>query len=182
LKQILKVIVPCGQQNQPLRGHTEDDSNFMALLRFRAALDPVFSKTRGRSDNRAKYTSPQIQNELIQLCGEQIRQELVDDCNKASWFAFIADEATDSATKEIESICVRFIDMTCTDGPTVRKNFWVLLANLFLDTLVEYVIDTMTSDRLSALALMHAYKHTAINVNKIVDTLCESKQMRLMCV
>ena len=31
-KRIIDVIVLCSQQNIPLRGHTEDDSNFIAIL------------------------------------------------------------------------------------------------------------------------------------------------------
>ena len=32
----VKVIVLCGRQNIALRGHTEEKSNFMALVNFRA--------------------------------------------------------------------------------------------------------------------------------------------------
>ena len=46
-----------------------------------------------------------IQNELIQLCGDYIHKSLVKDCNRAPFYAFLADEATDAATMEQISMC-----------------------------------------------------------------------------
>ena len=39
LRAIIKCIILCGQQNIPLRGKTDESSNFMALLHFRAETD-----------------------------------------------------------------------------------------------------------------------------------------------
>ena len=70
LKAILNVIVRCGQQSIAIRGHVERTSNFPFLLQFRAKTDPVLALHVQNDDNRAKYTSPRIQNELIELCGD----------------------------------------------------------------------------------------------------------------
>ena len=68
LKAILDVIVLCGQQNIAIRGHVERTSNLHSLLQFRAKTDPVLALHLQNDDNRAKYTSQRIENELIELC------------------------------------------------------------------------------------------------------------------
>ena len=117
---ILEVIILCGKQNIALRGHEEKDSNFVALLHDKAKYNDILADHLAHCDHRAKYTSPQIQNELIQISSEQIQNELVDNCNRAVYFGFIADEATDSSTKEQISLCVRYYDQ---QSQTVREDF-----------------------------------------------------------
>ena len=109
LKSIIDVVVLCGQQNIALRGHTEQNSNFLALLNFHAKTDPVLATHLASAEKRAKYTSPAIQNELIEICANQIRNSLVNDCNAFPFYAFLADEATDCATMEEISIRVHFV-------------------------------------------------------------------------
>lgn len=58
-----------------------------------------------------KYTSPDIQNELIYLCVKQIKDSIASECSKIPYLAIIADEATD---KEQLSICLRFVDAMST--------------------------------------------------------------------
>ncbi|RMX36481.1 hypothetical protein pdam_00010045 [Pocillopora damicornis] len=78
---------------------------------FRAKTDRVLAGHLNSDESRAipKYTSPDIQNEFIELCGDYIRKLLLRDCNNAHSFAFLADEATDSGAKEQISICIRFV-------------------------------------------------------------------------
>ncbi|XP_068742056.1 52 kDa repressor of the inhibitor of the protein kinase-like [Montipora capricornis] len=153
LKAILDVIVLCGQQNIAIRGHVERTSNFHSLLQFRAKTDPVLALHLQNDDNRAKYTSPRIQNELIELCADYIRKSLVKDCNRAQFNAFLADEATDASTMEQISICVRFVHRKDEDNTVeVREEFLgfveaestkgVALAEKFMTTQAEFGIET----------------------------------------
>lgn len=98
ISSILDVTIVCGKQNIPLRGRTEDTCNFMALIKFHAKVDPVLEQHLASAPNNAKYLSPQIQNELIELCREQIRDTIVKDFNDSLCFSLMADEATDCAT------------------------------------------------------------------------------------
>ena len=77
LKSILKVIVLCGRQHIALRGHTEEKSNFMALVNFRAETNLILAEHLKQSPPNSRYLSPQIQNELIELCGNQIRDNII---------------------------------------------------------------------------------------------------------
>ena len=81
------------------------------------------------SNTRVKYTSPDIQNELIELCGAdtkvgaEILNQLVDACKRSPCFAIIADECTDKATKEQLSLCLRFHDHENDNSVIIREEF-----------------------------------------------------------
>ena len=59
----------------------------------------------------ATYTSGQIQNELIDIIGRQIRQYIASRVQQAKWFTVIADEVTDASNKQQLSLVVRFEDV-----------------------------------------------------------------------
>ena len=131
----------------------ERTSNFHSLLQFRVKTDPVLALHLQNDDNRAKYTSPRIQNELIELCGDYIRKYLLKDCNRAQFYAFLADEATDASTMEQISICVHFVHQKDEDNTVeVREEFLgfveaestkgVALAEKFMTTQAKFGIET----------------------------------------
>ena len=76
----------CSQQNIPLHGHTRDDSNFIAILHKTAQTDEVLSYHLQNADPRAKYTSPEIQNELISLYCKQTTSSIIRDVHELQFF------------------------------------------------------------------------------------------------
>lgn len=60
--------------------------------------------------SKARYFSPQIQNELIDICGEVIVEKLVQKVNEAQCFAILADETTNIAGIEQFSLCARYLE------------------------------------------------------------------------
>ncbi|XP_017462320.1 PREDICTED: 52 kDa repressor of the inhibitor of the protein kinase-like, partial [Rhagoletis zephyria] len=74
------------------------------------AGDSVLQQHFSESSARAKYTSPQIQNELINICGNIIREKIVSRAQKAIAYSILADESCDISGKEQLSIGVRFSD------------------------------------------------------------------------
>ncbi|XP_071148256.1 zinc finger MYM-type protein 1-like [Mytilus edulis] len=124
LEKIIEVILLCGRQNIPLRGHVEERSNFMAILHEKAKADNILSDHLAFSAaSRAKYTSPDIQNELVELCGTEVLNQVIGACKSASCFAVIADECTDKATKEQMSLCLRFLDVEKNNNVIIREEF-----------------------------------------------------------
>jgi len=105
-------------------------------------------------NSRIKYTSPDMQNEIIGISGDMIREKIVTACNNSEYFALIGDEATDVLTHDQVSVCVRFVDST-GGKVTLREEFLGFvranettgenLAELFLITLENFgiVIDNM---------------------------------------
>ena len=61
------------------------------------------------SSSNAAYLSPDIQNELITLIGEEILSSIYSEVKDASCFVVIADETTDKAIKSQLSIVVRYL-------------------------------------------------------------------------
>lgn len=72
LHEITETLVLLGKQNIAVRGHTDDKSNFMAILQSKAKHDDILSDHLANATAHAKYTSPDIQNEILELCAEQV--------------------------------------------------------------------------------------------------------------
>lgn len=63
-----------------------------------------------KSEGRDKYTTPQIQNEIISSCGNLILQSIVKKINNSQCFTVLEDKTTDISVTEQLTLCVRFID------------------------------------------------------------------------
>ena len=108
LTEIIKVLILCGQQNIALRGHVEERGNFMAILSAKAENDPVLA--RHLASSKVKYTSPEVQNEILEIISNQIQHAVVTRCNESSCFSLIVDESTDRSKREQMSLNVRFVE------------------------------------------------------------------------
>ncbi|XP_045215568.2 zinc finger MYM-type protein 1-like [Mercenaria mercenaria] len=109
LRRIIEVLLLLGKQNIAIRGHTEENSNFMVILNSFAQTDPALAYHLEFANKNEKYTSPDIQNELLGLCADQVIKRIITRCRSSNYFAIMADEATDCSTKEQLSVCIRFI-------------------------------------------------------------------------
>ncbi|KAI4461445.1 52 kda repressor of the inhibitor of the protein kinase-like protein-related [Holotrichia oblita] len=111
LSAIISCIIFCGIHDLPLRGKEGSEGVFFDLLNLR--IDSGDEALKSHSDNcqkNAVYTSPTIQNEIIQLCGEVIKEKIIEDCKRAKAYAVMADETADISGKEQLSIGLRFYD------------------------------------------------------------------------
>ena len=69
-----------------------------------------------------QYTSPDIQNKIIEISDEIVRGKIFRAFNDFKYFGLIGDEATDDSTHEQVSMCVRFVE--CTGGKVIfREEF-----------------------------------------------------------
>ena len=73
------------------------------------AMKEAFHMTPG-GGIQVLYTSPKIQNELIECCAEVVQEELLDEVRRADFFSVLADDAVDSANIEQMPIVLRFVD------------------------------------------------------------------------
>ena len=102
---MVETAIDCGRQNFPLRGnregHDEDHSNFRALLNFRiSAGDKVLEEHLATAPRNAIYTSNTVQNELIDVIADYMREQSITQVKKSPLFSIIADEVTDASNKE----------------------------------------------------------------------------------
>ena len=94
----------------------------MAVLKLMTS-DAALQDHLDNAPHNAKYTSPEIQNELLDICAEKVRQRIVTRCNNASCFTFIADEASDLSSREQISLNVRFVEYSKARTTVVREEF-----------------------------------------------------------
>ncbi|XP_067324481.1 52 kDa repressor of the inhibitor of the protein kinase-like [Anolis sagrei] len=132
LLPIVETIVLCGQQELALRGNNDSgpitcdepldkDGNFRALLRFHARSGD--NNLKGHLETaalNAQYTTPQIQDELIEICGDKIVQKIVERCNAAQCFSVLVDETLDVSTSVQLSLSVRYVDV---EAAGIREDF-----------------------------------------------------------
>lgn len=118
LHALISLIVICGKQNVPLHGKTDDRSNFNAFLAYRAESDHDLVPHLRTCPKNVKYTSHRIQNELIGLCGNQIRIGIIASVKNAEVFIVLADEFTDVSCTEQVAICLHYTgqQLYCTRG------------------------------------------------------------------
>ena len=120
VSSLFKVVLLMGKQGIAFRGHRDDcvnwvdcnegissnQGNFVELVRFRAETDDVLANHLKNSPRNARYTSKTIQNELIEVIGNHIRQGIIDEVKSSKFYTFIAD---DVSNKEQLSICLRYV-------------------------------------------------------------------------
>lgn len=82
---------------------------YFARLRIDAG-DTALKDHIEKGPKNAQYTSPTIQNEIIDLCGEVIKEMIIADAKMASAYSIMADETADISGKEQLSTGIRFYD------------------------------------------------------------------------
>ena len=136
------------RQGLPLRGHGDDtESNFQQLLKLRVEDVTTLADWSERKTN--KYTSPEIQNEIIQIMALNILRKISANIRNSSYFAIVADEATYASNKEQFVICLRWVD----DEFEVHEEFIGLyeINNLTANTLVVAIKDALLRTNINLL-------------------------------
>ncbi|XP_060133298.1 52 kDa repressor of the inhibitor of the protein kinase-like [Zootoca vivipara] len=111
LSSIISCIIFCGTHDLPLRGKEGDEGVFFDLLNLRIDCgDEKLKSHLEKCQKNAIYTSPKIQNEIIKLCGQVVKERIIEDCKQAKAYAVMADETADIGGKEQLSIGLRFYD------------------------------------------------------------------------
>ena len=118
---IIETIFFLGRQDLAFRGHrgesgeltieepNHNDDNFRAALRLRIKAGNIVLKNHLSSCGaNAKYLSPMIQNEIINITGSLITQKIVTEVKKCGLFSILADESADVSAHEQLSISVRY--------------------------------------------------------------------------
>ncbi|CAF3597866.1 unnamed protein product [Rotaria sp. Silwood1] len=114
LIKISSAILLCVKQLIALRGHDEStDSNnrgnLIEILKWSAKTDPLAKAVLEESAGNATYLSHQIQNELLSIMANQIRDNIAKKLN-GNVYVLLADEATDVSPNKQLSICLRAVD------------------------------------------------------------------------
>ena len=108
LLNILSIIRLLARQGLPLRGDADEkDSNFYQLMLLQAEKAPVIKNMLERK--HFKYTSHEIQNELLCIMAQQVLRKVVPKL-QSSFFTIMIDETTDASNVEQVVIVIRNVD------------------------------------------------------------------------
>ena len=109
LLKILSNLRFLSRQGISLRGDDQElNSNFTQLLILRGVDDPRIDTWLNRKSN--KYTSHDIQNELLKVMALSIVRKIAGYIKIATFFCIMCDKCTDSSNREQVVICIRWIN------------------------------------------------------------------------
>ena len=120
-ESLFKITMLLGKQGLAFRGHHDDKVSLslmeqndletknpgnliLELVPFRAETDPVLAQHLKKAPKTAKYTSKTIQNQMINVVGNHIRSEIVNEIKRAVFYSIVADEVSDISN--ILSLCL----------------------------------------------------------------------------
>ena len=141
LPVIAEAVITCARQRVLLQGHKQDkinfdspplnnEGNFIAVLRLLAKNIPELKQHLTSGPRNARYTSKTVQNELIEIGADQIRDFYRECLKNSPHFAIIGDEVT-SHGKEILSVCLRFLQVNDWNWDSESSTLANGLVNIF---------------------------------------------------
>ena len=109
-------ILYTGRQNIAHRAYREQDDaaaglnkgNFLELLSLIGKHDSKIAKKIEGLNENAKYTSPQIQNEVLQILVDMVREQIMEEVITSGQFVLIVDETKDVSKTEQISFVLRY--------------------------------------------------------------------------
>ena len=110
LLKILSNIRYLAQQALPLRGDwndetgSEENSNFNQLLLLQSEDDKEILRWIRRA--RFKYTSPEIQNEMLEVLALRMLSQVAANIRNTEMYTIMADETADISNNEQLVICI----------------------------------------------------------------------------
>ena len=112
--KILSCVQYLAHQSLPMCGNwiqksgSEFNANFNQLLLLRCEGDPEMAKWLERK--RFMYTSPLVQNEVLEVLALAIMREITANIQTAGIYTIMADETADISNTEQLAVCFRWTD------------------------------------------------------------------------
>ena len=119
LDRIFSATLFLALQGLPFRGHrfeSQEDimttftnsGNYLQLLQLLATYDPVIAAHLA-STSKNKYTSPKIQNEVIESIATAVREKIIEETVAAKYYCIIIDTTPDISHVEQLAFSVRYV-------------------------------------------------------------------------
>lgn len=106
LIKVLSSLRYLAVQGLPIRGHTDEKSNFNNLLHLRSEDCRILKLW---LQKERKWISHEICNEMLSLMSKSVLQQLISAIKSADYFALINDETCDISVQEQLSFCFRIV-------------------------------------------------------------------------
>lgn len=133
LKRIIIFIQFLGSQNLAFRGTSDqlnnrENGNFLKLVEFVGKFDAVIAEHLRKITSKESYVhylGKNIQNEIIQMLGSMIREQIVSEVQKSKYYSVILDCTPDVSRTEQMSLVIRYVQCECGLGkdPEIQERF-----------------------------------------------------------
>ncbi|GBP09518.1 52 kDa repressor of the inhibitor of the protein kinase [Eumeta japonica] len=155
ITSIISCITFCGSHDLALRGKHYGEGILEDLYKLRNdAGDLVLKKHIEHGKKNASYRSIDIQNEIIAICGDVIKADIVKKVKEAEAYSVLADETADISGTEQLSIGLRYFDEEANEVQEMFVGFVELKAKY--SALLEPVVNALQSIALDVVkALQH---------------------------
>ncbi|XP_065651062.1 uncharacterized protein LOC136079264 [Hydra vulgaris] len=130
LKVIVDAILFCVKNNLALRGSTEvigeqNSGIFLNLIELISHYYPLVAEhvaSVKAKKTTTSYFSPRIQNELIELLGQKVRNEILSNVREAKYYSVLFDCTPDASHKEQMTQIIRYVYIT-EETCTIEESF-----------------------------------------------------------
>jgi hypothetical protein len=119
--------VLCHSGPMAFRRHAEYDDdnknsgNFMSVIKLLAKYDPVLDNLLSMPRGSVKYLSPTIQNELISLLAQCVKEDILADIKSAPFFSIMVDTTQDIAKIDQLSHVIRYVFVENDDAGKPKR-------------------------------------------------------------
>lgn len=158
LKGMIRSMLYCASQEIALRGHRETQSssnqgNFLELVKLLAIYDPIIKDRLACGPQNAQYTSHIIQNQLLHILAQNVRNRICHQVKSAGVFSIMADETKDASKQEQMSFVVRYVDMSKGE---IHEHFLGYIEAKSLDaaSLASYIKDLLNRFDLDSMKIV----------------------------
>lgn len=130
-KRIVYVIEFLGSQNLAFRGASDklydrNNGNFLKLLEFVGKFDIIIAEHLRRITSKESYVhylGKNIQNEVIEVIGSMIRQRILHNVQKWTYYAIILDCTPDQSHIQQMTLIIRFVSCEPGKDPCPKEHF-----------------------------------------------------------
>ena len=133
LKRLLAITQFLAQHQMAFRGRNEtlykkDNGNYLGLVELIAQFDPVMKEhicrvLANEKQRCLSYLGKNIQNELLTLMGDKVREEILSRIKGAKYYALILDCTPDLSRKEQFSVVLRYVYETKEKKVEICESF-----------------------------------------------------------
>lgn len=117
---------------------TKNNGNFLGLIEMLAEFDPTMIEHISRIKNKEThdhYLSHQIQDELIQIIAEQVKENILSKIKQSKYYSIIMDSTPDINHQEQVSIVIRIVHMNSEESPDPSiKEYFLTFINVHSTT------------------------------------------------
>ncbi|XP_077676129.1 uncharacterized protein LOC144266570 [Eretmochelys imbricata] len=135
LELLLSIVEYLSTNSLAFRGSVEKlfqpkNGNFLGLAQLLGKFDTEMSEHLRRvteNEIHDHYLGPRIQNELIMLMSDKVRDKIVSLITLAKYFAIILDCTPDISHQQQMLLVVRFVEISDSAQITVKESFITFL-------------------------------------------------------